>query len=69
MQRSELGKREAAETRELLLQVERGQRQGRGEYRKSTPPQSSWRESRKLETSAGTKLKRERGERRGFKFH
>ena len=39
-------------------------------------PKSSWRESGKLETAAGTKLKREKGqrrkekgERRGFKFH
>ena len=31
--------------------------------------QSSWRESGKLETVTGTKLKREKGERRGFKFH
>ena len=30
-----------------------------GDYRKSTPPKSSWRESRKLETAAGTNLKRE----------
>ena len=36
---------------------------------KATLPKRSWRESGKLETTAGTKLKRERGERRGFKFH
>ena len=35
---------------------------GGGEYGKSTPPQSSWSESGKLETAAGTKLKREKGE-------
>ena len=39
MRRDELGEREAAEGRELLLLVERGQRWGREEYRKSTPPQ------------------------------
>ena len=33
-----------------------------GDYRKSTPPKSSWRESRKLEIAAGTKLKREKVE-------
>ena len=37
------------------------------EYGKSALPKSSWRESGKLETVAGTKLKK--GERRGFKFH
>ena len=36
---------------------------------KAPLPKSSWRESGKLETAAGTKLKREKGERRGFKFH
>ena len=36
---------------------------------KTLLPKSSWRESEKLETAAGTKLKREKGERRGFKFH
>ena len=40
-----------------------------GEYRKSTLPKSSWRERGKLEMAAGTKLKREKGGRRGFKFH
>ena len=35
---------------------------GGGDYGKSTPPKSSWRESRKLETAAGTKLKREKVE-------
>ena len=29
---------------------------------------NSWKESGKLETATGTKLKREKGERRGFKF-
>ena len=36
---------------------------------KAALPKSSWRESGKLETAAGTKLKGEKGERRGFKFH
>ena len=36
---------------------------------KAPLPKSSWRESGILETTAGTKLKREKGERRGFKFH
>ena len=31
---------------------------------KAPLPKSSWRESGKLETAAGTKLKREKGERR-----
>ena len=35
---------------------------GGGEYGKSTPPKSSWRESGKVETAAGTELKREKGE-------
>ena len=43
---------------------------GRGRIQKKAPlPKSSWRESGKLETATGTKLKREKGERRGFKFH
>ena len=43
---------------------------GREENTGKAPlPKSSWRESGKLETAAGTKLKREKGERRGFKFH
>ena len=36
---------------------------------KAPLPKSSWRESGKLETATGTELKREKGERRGFKFH
>ena len=43
---------------------------GGGENMGKAPlPKSSWRESEKLETAAGTKLKREKGERKGFKFH
>ena len=56
------------EGREVLSCSERMEMGGR-EYRKSTPPQKKLTESGKLETAAGTKLKRERGERRGFKFH
>ena len=36
---------------------------------KASLPKSSWRESGKLEIDSGTILKREKGERRGFKFH
>ena len=51
--------------REPFLRAERKWRLGKGgEYGKSTLPKSSWRESRKLETATGTKLKREKGERR-----
>ena len=40
---------------------------GEGENMGKAPlPKSSWRESGKLETAAGTKLKREKGERRGL---
>ena len=54
----------------MLLRAKRGRRLGReGEYRKSHLPKNSWRESGKLEAATGTKLKREKGERRGFKFH
>ena len=37
-----------------------------GEYGKASLPKNSWRESGKLETAAGTKLKREKGERNMF---
>ena len=68
--RAELGEQEALKDREPLLRVERAWRLGRGEHTGKSPlPKSSWRESGKLETAAGTKLKREKGERRGFKFH
>ena len=69
MRRSELGELEGA-GREVLLQAERGRRLAWGENVGKVPlPKSSWRESGKLETAAGTKLKRKKGERRGFKFH
>ena len=63
-------KREAAEGRELFLHLKRGQgRGGRVKNMGKATPQSSWRENGKVETAAGTELKREKGERRGFKFH
>ena len=40
-----------------------------GRIWKGTPLKSSWRESGKVETATGAELKREKGERRGFKFH
>ena len=77
--RAELGEQEATKGREPLLRVERGKRLGRGEHMGKAPLlKSSWRESRKLETAAESKLKREKGERRkrkekgerrGFKSH
>ena len=42
---------------------------GGREYGKSTPPQKQVEESGKLDTAAGTKLKREKGERRGFNLN
>ena len=68
MQRGELGEQEGG-GREVLLQAERRQRWGGENTGKAALPKSSWRESGKLETAAGTKLKREKIERRGFKFH
>ena len=47
----------------------REDRDGRENTGKAPLPKSSWRESGKLKTAAGTKLKREKGERREFKFH
>ena len=65
-----MGREKQAAGRELLLQVERMETGGGGENTgKARLPKSSWRESGKLETAAGTKLKQEKGERRGFKFH
>ena len=46
-------------------QVEGGGRECRG----PTRPQSRWRECGKLDMAAQTKLKWEKGEMRGFKFH
>ena len=69
MWRGELGEREAAEGREPLLRAEGGWKWGGENTGKGPLPISTWRESGKLETAAGTKLKREKGERRVFKFH
>ena len=44
-------------------------RDGEENTGKAPLPKSSWKESAKLETATGTKLKMEKGERRGFKFH
>ena len=50
--------------------VERGQKLGvGGSIREKHPSPKAAGESGKLETATGTKLKREKGERRGFKFH
>ena len=57
------------ECREVLLCAERTET-GLGESMGKAPlPKSNWRESGKLETATGTELKREKGEKRGFKFH
>ena len=42
----------------------REDRDAGGEFRKSTPTKSSWRESGKVETATGTEQKREKGQRR-----
>ena len=68
MWRGELGEREAAAGREQFLHAERGWGWG-GEHGETPPPKSSWIESRKVEIATGTEQKREKGERRGFKFH
>ena len=63
----ELGERKAAGREVPLWHREDG---GGGENMGKAPlPKSSWKESGKLETAAGTKLKREKGERTGCKFH
>ena len=49
--------------------AERGWRWGGGETQEMHPPRSSWRENEKVETLTETELKREKGEKRGFKFH
>ena len=66
-QRGELGEREAVVDREVFLWRE--DRDGGRVWEKHHPTQSSWRESGKVETATGTELKREKRERRGFKFH
>ena len=68
MQRGEPGERGALEGRELFLLAKRGQRWGRV-WKKHPPSKSTWKESGKVETATGTEQKREKEERRGFKFH
>ena len=67
--RGELGEQETTGKGGVYAGGERMEMGVGGEITGKAPlPQSSWRESGKLETAAGTKLKREKGERRGFKF-
>ena len=61
-----MGREKPAAGTKLLLQGERAQRLGAGEGKnteKAPLPKSSWKESAKLETATGTKLKREKGQR------
>ena len=68
--RAELGEQEALKDREPLLRVERAWRLGRGvENGKITPPQKQMERKWKIRNSHRAKLKTEKGERRGFKFH
>ena len=73
--RAERGGREAGSGQEVAFaggertEIGGGGRPGGENMGKALLSKSSWRESGKLETAAGTKLKREKGERRGFKFH
>ena len=68
--RGELGEREAGGRQGAAFAGrEKETRWGMENTGKAPLPKSSWRESGKLETAAETKLKREKGERRGLKFH
>ena len=69
MWRGELGDREASGGQGATFAGRERTEMGGGDMGKASLPKSSWRQSGKLETAAGTKLKREEGERRGFKFH
>ena len=70
MWRGELGEREAGDGQGATFAGGERTETGAGENTGKAPlPKSSWRESGKLETAAGTNLKREKGKRRGFKFH
>ena len=65
-----LGREKPAMGRELTLQADRDGDWGEGGNTGKAPlPKSSWRERGKLETAVETELKRDKGERRGFKFH
>ena len=59
-----LGSKKEQEGRCLCEQREEGDWRGAENMGKAPLPKSSGRESGKLETAAGTKLKREKGERR-----
>ena len=71
--RGERGEREAGSGQEAAFagreRTETGRGRGAENTEKAPLPKSSWRESGKLETATGSKLKREKGERRRFKFH
>ena len=68
--RGELGEREAGSRQGAAFADGERMETGAAENTGKAPlPKSSWRESGKLETATGTKLKREKGEKRGFKFH
>ena len=70
MQRGELGGKKPLRVGNCFCgRREDGDWGGRENTGKAPLPKSSWTESGKLETAAGTKLKREKGERRGFKLH
>ena len=65
MQRGELGEREAGGGQGATFAGREKTDTGVGENMGKAPlPKSSWRESGKLETATGTKLKREKGEKR-----
>ena len=53
----------------FCTQSEDGDGDGEENTGKAPLHKSSWRESGKLETATVTGLKREKGERRGFRFH
>ena len=69
MWRGELGERKDAEGREPLLCVERQDGDGDVEYGKNTPPQKQLDRKWKIGNSHRIEKKREKGERKGFKFH
>ena len=74
VQRGELGEREAVEGRELYLLAERGQRWGKSTGKSAPHPKKKaagekvekWNQSQGWNKKKG---RREKGERRGFKFH
>ena len=67
-QRGELGEREATEGKDIFFACGERTEMG-GVYGKSTPPKAAGEKVEKWKTATGTKLKREKGERKGFKFH